>query len=224
MSKSIIVFLIYSSFLFSQREGKAQENELIQYSGYTLVKDGDSIRPASFIFVRNKSRNSGSYSKPDGFFSIVAQRGDTIIFTSIGFKKSTLIIPDNIRSPKFTANQIMIRESTKLPETIIVPWKNIDELKQAFLDLKVNEDDLVIAYQNLQMERWEKLRQTLPMDATESHRYTLINQNQNNLLQHGITPMNNLLNPVAWYQFINMITNQKKKKKEAVGSDKYQEE
>lgn len=217
-----ILFILHclaSSYL------SAQENsELIQFSGYTLMGVKDSVQAAPFILIKNKSRNSGSYSNPDGFFSLVVMRGDTVEFTSIGFKKSSLIIPTNIGNKKFTANQLMVREVQRLPEAVIVPWKNLDELKKAFLDLKVTDDDLVIAYQNLQYQRWAQLRENLPLDGSESQRYTLLNQNMNNLVyQSGITPANNILNPIAWYQFINYITNNKQKKKEKDVKFKYEE-
>lgn len=215
----ILIFSLVSVYSFSQ-----SNNDLIQFSGYTLMGVNDSIQPAPFILIKNKSRNSGSYSNPDGFFSLVVMTGDTIEFTSVGFKKSTLIVPTSISSKKFTANQIMIREIQRLPETVIVPWKTLNELKRALLDLKITDDDLIIAYQNMQYQKWATLRESMPLSGTESQRYAQSNQNMNNLLyQSGITPANNILNPIAWYQFINTLTNNKKKKKEKDLQYKYEE-
>jgi hypothetical protein len=106
---------------------------------------------------------------------------------------------------------------------VIVPWRNLDELKQAVLELKVDENDLILAYQNLQYDRWATLQQTMPLDGTESQRRTLIQQNSENRLYNlGITPVNNILNPLAWYQFINQLSNNKKKKAASISDDKYE--
>ncbi len=207
---SIILSLMLSLVSFAQ-----EDTELIQFSGHALMGTGDSLEPAPFILIKNLSRNSGAYSNPQGFFSLVVKKGDTVVFTSVGFKKSTLIIPENIKSNKFFANQTMLRETIRLPEAVIVPWKNLDELKQAFLDLKISDDDLVIAYQNMQYERWENLRLSMPLDASETQKYTISSQKDINQIRNGVTPANNLLNPAAWYQFINYLQNIKKKKKES---------
>lgn len=216
----VVVFL--SSIL--RLSGQDSDSDLIQFSGYTLMGTSDSIEPAPFILIKNKSRNSGSYSNPDGFFSLVVKKGDVVEFTSVGFKKSTLIIPDNISSNKFTANQIMVREVQRLPETVIVPWKSLDELKQAFLDLKVSDDDLIIAYQNMQYERWVTLREKMPLSAYEAQTNAITQQGTDNrIYRSNLLPQNNLLNPLAWYQFINYLQNTKKKKKESDVKYKYED-
>jgi hypothetical protein len=219
--KMYISILFFSILFFDQLW--SQEEDLIQFSGYTIMGDADSLTPCAFVIIKNKSRNSGAYSDPNGFFTLVVKRGDTIQFSSIGFQKNTLIIPFNIKSDRFTANQRMIRETQKLPETVIVPWRNLDELKQAVLELKVDENDLILAYQNLQYDRWASLQQSMPLDGVESQRRTLIQQNSENRTYNlGITPVNNILNPLAWYQFINQLSNNKKKKAASISDDKYE--
>jgi len=185
-----LTILIFSSISSQNQE---EDDRLIQFSGITLVNGRDTLEPVPFVLVKNKSRLSGAYSGIDGFFSLVVKRGDTVEFTSVGYKKSTLIIPSNIQKDKFYASQPMVRDTQRLNNIVIVPWKNINELKRAFIDLKLTEDDLVIAYQNLQYEKLEKLRETLPIDGDESKRYN--NSNQNLLLLQGTIAPSNLLTP-----------------------------
>lgn len=207
-----IILLIISISCFSSIYSQKSDN-LIQFSGNTLISYGDSIEPVAFVTIRNKSRRSAAYSGPDGFFSLVVKSGDTVEFTAIGFKKSVLIIPKEIYKSKFFATQAMIRDTNQLREVTIVPWKNVDELKRAVLDLSINEHDLIIAYQNMQYERWATLRENMAPDLQENRSAYLAQHNSDNLrISTGLMPMNNLANPFAWMQFFDMISKKKKKK------------
>jgi hypothetical protein len=199
----------------------SQENSgLIQFSGNTLISFNDSVEPVAFVTIKNKSRRSNAYSGPDGFFTLVVKGGDTVEFSAVGFKRSTLIVPDNIKRDRFFATQAMIRDTNRLSTVVIVPWKNVDELKRAVLDLNVSEDDLVIAYQNLQYERWTQIREGMAPSLTENRNAYLQQHQSNDRLRSGLLPMNNLLNPFAWMEFIDYIGKNKKSKK-STNTDKY---
>lgn len=194
---------------------------LIQFSGNTLISFNDSIEPVAFVTIKNKSRRSSAYSGPDGFFTLVVKGGDTVEFSAVGFKKSTLVVPLGLTRDKFFATQAMIRDTNRLTTVVVVPWKNVDELKRAVLDLEISEDDLVIAYQNLQYERWTQIRDKMMPSLDENRQGYLQQHNQDNLrLSTGLMPMNNLANPFAWMQFIDYIGKNKKKNK-STDTDKY---
>lgn len=218
MKKVIYIFLIiFSSQLFCQEKNTG----LIQFSGNTLISYNDSIEPIAFVTIKNKSRRSSAYSGPDGYFTLVVKGGDTVEFSAIGFKQSTLIVPDNIKRDRFFATQPMIRDTNRLAAVVIVPWKNVDELKRAVLDMDVSESDLVIAYQNLQYERWVQIREGMMPSLEENRAGYLARHNSNNLmLSTGLLPQNNILNPFAWMQFIDYV-GQNKKKKKSTDTDKY---
>jgi hypothetical protein len=188
----------------------AQINTLIQFSGTTYAAGKDTMVPVGFALVKNLSRNAASYSNQTGFFSLVVERGDTLEYSSVGFKTERYIVPQNITGSKFKAMVMMRRDTHFLPEAIIVPWKNVTEFKKAFIDLKLNEDDIVRAYQNLQMDHWDEISKTVSYDGQANNRYTLGTQNANtNADKGGMNATNNLANPFAWMQFIQSL--QKKK-------------
>lgn len=209
-----LVISILSLNLYSQ----TQNENLIQFSGNTLVSMADSIDPVAFVLIKNKSRKSGAYSGPDGFFTLVVARGDTIEFSSIGFRKSVLIIPENIKRDRFFATQVMIRDTHTLRTAIIVPWKTVEDLKRAVLDLEVNEDDLIIAYQNMQYDRWATIRESIEPSRDEMRRGMIDQQLRN---QSGLLPANNLINPFTWVEFINYLGKKKKKKSNTDVNSKY---
>jgi hypothetical protein len=99
-----------------------------------------------------------------------------------------------------------------LPEAIIVPWKNVDDLKKAFVELKLDEDDIVRAYQNLQFERWKELQKSTSYDGQALQAISLSDKNRNNLQNSGVLPTQNIFNPLAWSEFIKSLQRNKKKK------------
>lgn len=221
--KSILILIVlmigFTTTFFGQKN-----EDLIQFSGTIHTASRDSLSPVPYVLVKNMSRQSGAYSNFDGFFSVVVERGDTLEFSSIGFKKRTLIVPNNIQNSKFFVSQIiMIRDTNTLPEIIIVPWKNVDELKKAFVDLKLNEDDIVRAYQNLQLEKWKEISSTVSYEGAELYRPTLNAQNQRNLQLQGLQPANNLINPIAWMQFIEYLKNSKKSKPKSDNGGRFED-
>ena len=212
-----LFFILFSAQLWSQEKNTG----FIQFSGNTLISFNDSVEPVAFVTIKNKSRRSSAYSVPDGFFSLVVKGGDTVEFSAVGFKRSTLIIPDNIKRDRFFATQAMIRDTNRLAAVVIVPWKNVEELKRAVLDMDISESDLVIAYQNLQYERWVQIREGMMPSLEENRAGYLARHNSNNLmLSTGLLPQNNILNPFAWMQFMDYV-GQNKKKKKTTDTDKY---
>jgi hypothetical protein len=213
-------FLVLGLF-FATRLSSQDNSGLIQFSGNTLISFNDSVETVAFVTIKNKSRRSSAYSGPDGFFTLVVRGGDTVEFSSVGFKKSILIIPENIKRDRFFATQAMIRDTNRLEAVVIVPWKNVEELKRAVLDLNISEGDLVIAYQNLQYERWTQIRDGMMPSLAENRTGYLQQHNQDNLRQStGLMPVNNIANPFAWAEFIEFLGRNKKKKK-SVDTDKY---
>lgn len=202
---TFIIALFITNCVFSQES-------LIQFSGSILSAGRDSLQPIPFVLVKNKSRNSGAYSNNDGYYTLVAARGDTIEYSSIGFRKSRYIVPNDIKENKFYATQIMIRDTNMLPEAIIVPWKNVDDLKKAFVELKLDEDDIVRAYQNLQFERWKELQKSTSYDGQALQSITFNERTKSNLQNSGVLPTQNIFNPLAWSEFIKSLQRNKKKK------------
>lgn len=190
------------------------EEKLIQFSGFIVTPAKDSMMPVSYAQVFNKNKKFGATASFEGYFSLVAAPGDSLIFRCIGFKEITYIIPLTISGTKFTAVQVMTRDLGKLPEVVIVPWNTLSDFKLAFVELNLNQDDLIKAQQNLARERLEQAEQAMAFDATEISYYTLQNQQAYNANRYAL-PSSNFTNPLAWIKFAQAVKNGdfKKKKK-----------
>ena len=101
---------------------------------------------------------------------------------------------------------------------MIFPWPTKEQFKEAFLQLRVPNDDMGRARQNLDKDRMALLSAAMPMDGSMNYRYALEQQNTK-LYYSGQLPTTNLLNPMAWAKFIQMWQNGDFKKKDKTLKD-----
>jgi hypothetical protein len=210
MIKKYFIFLLFFLSMFKAFSQK-DEKGLIQFSG--VVVHRDSLHPIPFTNVMIKNTYRGTMSDYYGFFSFVAKLRDTIEFSGIGFKKGYYIIPDTLKENRYSLIQILIPDTFLLKETVIYPWPTREQFKQAFIALNVPDNDLARAKKNLEEERMREVAENLPVDGSLTFKYKM-QQQYSRLYSAGQLPYNNLLNPIAWAQFIQAWKNGDFKKKD----------
>ena len=206
----LIVFVLLSINLFAQQK----EKKIVQFAG--VVVCSDTKEPVPFAQIMIKSGSRGVLADLHGFFTLVVHEGDVIIFRAIGYKRTQYNIPDNISSENIAVIQLMVRDTILLPTTQVYPWPSKESFKNAFINLKVKDDDYEIAMKNLAKEqikdiiRNDKAAGTdfdrFKMDGSMNYRY-YVDQQVSKLYYSGQYPPNNLLNPFAWAQFLKALQN-----------------
>jgi hypothetical protein len=193
---------------------KTKQDSVIQFSGLVVTEgdDGDVIiLPYTNIGIVGTSR--GTNSDSDGFFSIVAKKGETVRFTSIGFRDAEYTIPDTLSKQLYSYVQIMSEDSFLLPEAVIYPWPDREYFKYEFLAIDISDDLREKADENLAKEVLDELRYTIPADGRETVGLEL-KQNAKNFGYVGQTKPQNIFNPLAWKKFIDAWRNGDFKSKE----------
>ena len=72
---------------FTQANAQLVNNEkLVQFSGMVLDGTNQELIPVPYTNVLVKGKGRGTYTDFDGFFSIVAEKGDEIEFSAIGYR------------------------------------------------------------------------------------------------------------------------------------------
>jgi hypothetical protein len=198
---------------------KAQDNvkdpseytrDLVQFTG--VVVTGDSLKPIPFTNIVDQNTGHGTISDYFGYFSFVARKGDSILFSSMGFKKSIFIIPDTITNNRYTMFQVMNSDTIYLSETVIYPWPTKEQFKDAFLNMQIPDDDLVIARKNLEKSEMAARADAMPMNSSMNYRY-YVDQRIDKLYYAGQTQPITILNPFAWAQFFKAWKEGKFKRK-----------
>ena len=198
-----------SSFLFGQEESE----ELIQFSGVVLT--ADSIHPVPFTNISIKNTKYGTVADYYGYFSLVARKADTILFSSIGYKQGVFVIPDTVTEHRYSLIQVMPSDTIMLPQTVIYPWPSKEQFKEAFLYYKVPEDDIERAKKNLRAELIHSLADAYPMDGSLNYKNSM-QQMQDKYYYNGQLQPISILNPFAWAQFIKAWKEGKFKRKKEV--------
>ena len=209
---SLLVLILISDFCFSQTAKEDEHKGLVQFSG--VVVTADSLKPLPYVSVIIRDTWRGTLTDYFGFFSFVARMNDTIEFSYLGFKKSTFIIPDTLTSNRYSLIQMMQGDTIVLRETIIYPWPTKEQFKEAFMNLRIPDDDLERARKNLAQADMQALYDNMPMDGSMNFRNQMQGQQSRLYYAGGQLPPNNLLNPIAWAKFIEAWQNGDLKRKD----------
>ncbi len=202
MNKKLF-FLLFLSITALSITSNAQEKKLVQFSG--IVIHADSLEPLPFVNIVNISRNHrGTYTDMRGFFSLVVSVGDTIHITCLGYKKQELIIPNNLQGNTLSAIFKLKLDAIDLPMVYIFPFATIEQFKQAFIRLRLPDDDLMIAKRNLDEKLLMTLSSAMAWDGTQNTRYYFQQQSEK-LYWRGQDRYNPLLDVVKINQFMQLL-------------------
>jgi hypothetical protein len=195
--KYIIIFLI---FTIAGSGLIAQEKNPIQISG--IIKDEfNTPLPYSHIIVINEGK--GSISDRRGRFSFIVHPSDTLVFSSLGYKRQQLVVPEDLDVIHYSVDITLEADTFDIREVTVFPWATYEQFSQAFIALDLPEDDYDRAIANIALiQTWMDL-EGIPIDPGASFRYAM-HQHYNRQMYAG-QPPNNLLNPLAWGQFIQFV-------------------
>ena len=192
-------FLVLACFTLNVLWAQEEDANLIQFSGVVVTMDSLSPVPFATIMVQNTSR--GTVSDYYGYFSFVAQANDTLIFSSVGFKDSDFVVPDDLEGNRYSLIHSMLQDTVELDEVEIYPWPTPAQFKEAFLALDLPDDDIEIMRRNLSADLMAEKAAAMPMNGSLNFKFEN-QQRANQLYFAGQYRPNNLLNPIAWAQFI----------------------
>ncbi len=199
------LYLIITLLLFTlshttvQAQIQDDNSSLVQFSGITIT--ADSLNPVSYTKILDICSHRGTSSDINGYFSFVAHRKDTVVFTAVGYKPASFIIPDTITKQKYSLIQLMTADTLTLAAAFIFPWPTLEDFKRAFVELKIPDDDLEIARKNLLAADIRMMAENYPMDASMNYRNYIDNQTSK-LYYFGQVQPYNIFNPFAWAKFI----------------------
>jgi hypothetical protein len=188
---AVLVFLAISP-LYSQVK---QDKQVVQFSGIVLGERGNQL-PGVHIYVPKSGR--GSTSNLYGYFSMPLLEGDSVIFSSVGYKKYSLIIPSGMN--RINVEVVLEIDVTYLENVDIMPFLSEENFKEAILALELPDENELLE-SRLDGEVIAMMIRSAPYDAALNARYYL-NQ-QIYYQQDKFMPRSNpFLNPFNWARFI----------------------
>jgi len=189
------IFLLFVlSFLFASSL-YAQEDKSLQISG--VVLDAESLEPIPFTSILIRDKSMGTVADNSGYFSFLAQAGDTITFRSVGYQQRIFVIPNSLTSKSYSLIELMIRENVLLDEVVVYPLPEFDDLASTMLkkELTPTQQKQIVSFKR-------DLDQLLQEQTRKSEEYYDQIRYAKFYNMTGIIPPNNFLNPMTWTDFI----------------------
>ncbi len=197
----LIVLMVLSLKSVGQTKpvSKIDTARLIQLSG--VVVSEEDLNPMPYVTVYNRSLKKGVIADYYGFFSTVVTPGDTMLFSSFGYKTSTFIVPDTLKENRYSVIHMLQKDTLNLPAVTVYPWPSREDFARAFVEMRPYEDAIRRAQRELSGESLAFVAARLDNDASLAHGYA-VNQMYTKLYTNGQMPVNNLLNPYSWAKLI----------------------
>jgi len=194
----LFLLLLPPLFASSVRAQEEVDKRIVQINGITITADSLRLVPGVTIAVKNKYR--GVISSDQGVFSIVCYKGDTLEFTSIGFRPRTYVVPDRVQGQYFSMVQLMVQDTFYLPETIVKPLPSKEEFDYAFRHWRIPDDQYEIARKNTDGLTLRALAFTMVRDGRENQAVYQAGMARD-AIYYGQQRPAQILNPLAWAEF-----------------------
>lgn len=204
--KALILSLLLFAGCFC---GNAQK--IIQFTG--LVVTGDSLRAVPFATVAVMNRGLGTTTDMYGYFSFAAHESDSIVFSAVGYKSSSFIIPSGLEEDKYSMVHMLSSDTIFLQETIVYPWPSKEQFKEAFLYMDIPDDDIERAKKNLDPDELAARMEAMPATGSLTFKYQM-QERMEKMYYTGQAPPIQLFNPFAWAQFVKAWKNGDFKRKD----------
>jgi hypothetical protein len=193
------------SLFFSNQEAFSQgKRRVIQLSGVVTDTTG-ALLPGVNVYVPKAGRGTSTLN--NGWFSMPVLVGDSVVISSVGFQRTSYIIPEN--SKEFQSILVELHpDKTYLEAVTVTPIATEELFKEAVLALNIPVDDVGIDKKQMNAELLALMVRSTPMDGNANYRY-YIDQFSNSAGDKYHPLYNPFLNPLNWVKFFKDI---KKKK------------
>ncbi|WP_185974413.1 carboxypeptidase-like regulatory domain-containing protein [Litoribacter populi] len=199
---AFFLFFFGATFLLTQVHAQDdQERRILQLSGIILNADSTDAIPGVNVYVPKKGR--GTSSNNFGYFSMPVAEGDSVLFTFIGLKKQSFVIPKDHEDDKISLIVTMDTDEILLGEIEVMPYPTEDEFKRAVLALNL-EEEMPLNRGNLSPQLLLRWAEEMPASGDENFRGFTRQQVMQTQDRYGPRPLP-LLNPFAWRDFIRSI-------------------
>jgi hypothetical protein len=202
------IFFLFSILLtlnaaFGQtRNIAALAKDSTHYLQVTGIVISDSMYRIPYVRIIDINTKRGVIADYYGYFAIVAHPGDTLLFSSLGYKKKYYVISDTTKLESFSLVQILKEDTLSSDPVSVYPWPSREEFADYFVNMEIPDDDVERARKRLTPQEMAFVGALLTGDALMAY-----NSGQQMYYQsiytRGQGPQNNLLNPSAWADFLN---------------------
>jgi CarboxypepD_reg-like domain len=181
------------------------QRRVVQLSGF-VTDTATNVLPGVHIYVPKAGR--GTPSSSSGFFTLPVLVGDSVVFSSVGYKRASYIVPD-LPKDSWTIFVELAPDLTILDAAVVYGIPTEELFKEAVLAMNIPLDNGV-DQKSMNAEMLALMARTTPMDGLGNYRY-YIDQWSNSAGDKFRPIYNPFLNPLNWARFIRDLKKKKGK-------------
>jgi CarboxypepD_reg-like domain len=190
--------------IFACAEVNAQtKRRVIQLSGF-VTDTATQMLPGVHVYVPKAGR--GTPTTNSGFFTLPVLVGDSVVFSSVGYKRASYIVPD-LPKESWTIFVELAPDLNILDGVVVMGIPTEELFKEAVLAMNIPLDNGVDP-KALNSEMIALMARTTPLDGAGNYKY-YIDQWSNSAGDKFRPQYNPFLDPIKWAKFIKSL---KKKK------------
>lgn len=181
----------------------AQNNDkLVQVTGVVRMQDTSDVIPYMGIYVKNSG--VGTLSSENGLFSLLAYKGDTLVFSRVGFKTHELVIPANWDKNFYTTTQFFVQDTFVLNEFVVRPYMTADEFDYAMRYKEYDPDINAAIKENTSRDVITMMLRNMPTSSGDGAAFMQRQQSYQNSYYGQQAPIG-LFNPFKWADFYKSV-------------------
>ncbi len=197
---TVLALLGGSGNVYSQ-----SQRRVVQLSGF-VTDTATNVLPGVHIYVPKAGR--GTPSSSSGFFTLPVLVGDSVVFSSVGYKRASYIVPD-LPKDSWTIFVELAPDLTILDAAVVYGIPTEELFKEAVLAMNIPLDN-GMDQKALNSEMLALMARTTPLDGLGNYRY-YIDQWSNSAGDKFRPIYNPFLNPLNWARFIRDLKKKKNK-------------
>lgn len=209
----LLVSALVSGFapkLFAQNNAQNNNSKLVQVTGVVKLQDTSDVIPYMGVYVKDMS--AGTLSNENGLFSLLAHKGDTIIFSRLGFAPREIVIPANWDKNFFTTTQYFVQDTFMLNEFVVRAYMSPDEFDYAMRYKEYNPDINEVIKENSSKDVIAMMMKNLPQGNGEGAALMQRQAAYQSSYLGQQAPIG-LFNPFKWAEFYKAVQRGDYKKK-----------
>jgi hypothetical protein len=162
-------FLLLGGFLtlslFTRAQNLTVQDSIVQINGIVLSKDRLKALPSVSVIIQGTKR--GMVTNERGGFGVVALLGQTIEFSSVGYKTQTLLVTEKLKNSQQALVEILEPDTTYMASQVINGFPNRAQFDRNFASTKVSLDAQELAMKNLDHKTLTTLSKSVPTTSQE---------------------------------------------------------
>lgn len=173
--RRILLLILFAYIILTPVISQVKDNSVnrILFQGLVLDAETYSKIPGSQIVI---NRKFSSVSTTDGTFAFYVNRSDTVVFYSLGYMPTTMLISDTLSGKEFVAGIYMKTDTLSIGEVIIVP--RFSNLKSQMLSGRSSPPSVVDnAKYNVAVSSYQGRNSISTMNDASSN-YAMLRQRQ----------------------------------------------